>query len=93
MNRARITTAAQFYDRDEKEGLMEIGAENEPPAKKIHITWSSIPNWSKESLKQHVKKVEKNLELIQQGKEEDAEVFVGNNTHQREGLNMVSEML
>ena len=26
VNRARITTAAQFYDRDEKEEMMEIGA-------------------------------------------------------------------
>ena len=93
VNRARITTAAQFYDRDEKEGLTEIGAENDPPAKKMHITQSSIPYWSKESLGQHVKKVEKNLELIQQGKGEDAEVFVRNNTHQRDGLNMVSKML
>ena len=34
-----------------------------------------------------------NLELMQQGKEEDAKVFVGNNTGQRKGLNMVSCML
>ena len=41
----------------------------------------------------HVKKVEENLELKQQGKEEDAKVFVGNNTCWKDGLNMVSEML
>ena len=64
VNRARIMTAAQFYDKDEKEGLTEIGGENEPPAKKMHITWSSIPHWSKESLEWHVNKVEENLELI-----------------------------
>ena len=93
VNRARITTAAQFYDRDKKEGLTEIGAETEPPAKKTRIVWSNIPHWSKESLDRHVKKVEENLELIQQGKEEDAEVFVRNNTHQRDGFNMVSKML
>ena len=43
VNRARITTAAQFYDRDEKEGLMEIGTVKEPLAKKMHIILSSIP--------------------------------------------------
>ena len=44
-------------------------------------------------LKQHVKKIEENLTLIQQGKEEEVEVFVGNNTQQRNSLNMVSDML
>ena len=33
------------------------------------------------------------MDLIQQGKEEDAEVFIGNSTQQRNGLNMVSDML
>ena len=33
------------------------------------------------------------MELLQQGKENEAEVFVGNNTCQRSGLNMVSRML
>ena len=37
VNRARITMVAQFYNRDEKEGLTEIGADIEPPAKKTHI--------------------------------------------------------
>ena len=46
----------------------------------------------KESLEWHIKKVEKNLELIQQGKEEDVKVFIGNNMCQRDGLNMVSKM-
>ena len=72
---------------------MEIGMVKEPPAKRMCITLSSIPQWSKRSLKQHVKKIEENLNLIQQGKEEDAEVFIGNNTRQRNGLNMVSDML
>ena len=92
VNRARITTAAQFYDRDEKEGLTEIGIAKEPPAKIMFITLSSIPHWSKKSLKQHVKKVEEYLNLIQQGKEQDTEVFVRYNSWQRNGLNMVSDM-
>merc|ERR1711989_289529 len=93
VNRARITTAAQFYIKDEKEGLTEIGMVKEPLAKKMCITLSSIPQWSKRSLKQHIKKIEENFNLIQQGKEEEAEVFIGNNTRQRKGLNMVSGML
>ena len=93
VNQARITTVAQFYDKDKKEGLTEIGAEIELLAKKTHIFWSDIPHWSKESLDWHAKKVEENLALIQRGKGEDAEVFVGNNKHQRDGLNMVSKML
>ena len=44
-------------------------------------------------LKQHVKKIEENLTLIQQGKEEEVEVFIRNNTRQRNSLNMVSDML
>ena len=48
VNRARINTVAQFYNRDEKEGLTEIGAETEPLAKKTHIVWSNIPHWLKE---------------------------------------------
>lgn len=86
-------TAAQFYDKEEKEGLIEIGAVKELPAKKMRITLSNIPQWSKRSLKQQVKKIEENLNLIQQGKEEYAEIFIGNDTRQRNGLNMVSETL
>ena len=37
--------------------------------------------------------MEEKLDLLQQGKENEAEVFVGNNTHQRNSLNMVSKML
>ena len=79
VNRARITTAAQFYVKDNKEGLTEIGPVKEPPAKKLCITLSNIPQWSKKLLKQHVKKIEENLTLIQQGKEEEVEVFVRKN--------------
>ena len=75
VNRARITTAVQFYVKDKKEGPVK-----EPPAKKMRITLSNIPQWSNKSLKQHVKKIEENLTLIQQGKDKEAEVFVGNNT-------------
>ena len=39
-----------------------------------------------------IKKIEENLEPLQQGKEEEGEVFVGNNTRQS-SLNMVSRML
>ena len=37
--------------------------------------------------------MEENLDLLQQGKENEVEVFVGNNTPQRNGLHMVSKML
>ena len=40
-----------------------------------------------------MKKLKENLELIQQEKEEDAKVFVGNNTYQRDDLNKVSQIL
>ena len=102
VNQARLTTTAQFYVKDKKEGLTEIGPTKqppakrkgsgskkegqtetepakEPPAKKTHITVPSIPQWSKKSLKQHVKKVEENLTLLQQGREKEAEVFIRNN--------------
>ena len=42
---------------------------------------------------QYGKKGGRNLELIKQGKGKDAEVFVGNNRCQRNGINMVSCML
>ena len=67
---------AQFYNRDEKEGLTEIGAEMELLAKKTRIIWSDIPHWSKELMDRHAKKVEENLAFPQQGKEEDDEVLV-----------------
>ena len=93
IDQARITTTTQFYDKDWKDGLTEIGATPESPVKKTQVMWSDIPQWSKKSWNRHAKKVEENLELLQQGKEEEAEVFVGNNTRQRSGLNMVSRML
>ena len=31
IDRARLTTAAQFYDKDWKDGLTEVGANPEPP--------------------------------------------------------------
>ena len=52
-----------------------------------------IPPWSKKSLTQHVRKVKETLTLLQQGKDEEAEVFVGNNTKQRNGKDMVTGML
>ena len=99
----------QFYVKDKKEGLTEIGPTKQPPAKrkgseskeegqtetepakeapakKTRITVPSIPQWSKKSLKQH-------MTLLQQGREEEADVFVGINTRQRDGLNMVAGML
>ena len=59
---------------------MEMELAKEPPAKKTRIMVSNIPQLSKKSLKQHVKKIEENLTLIKQGREEEAEVFVWNNT-------------
>ena len=41
------------------------------------------------STKSHIQ----NLTLLQQGKEEEAEVFIGNNTRQRDGKSMVAGML
>ena len=52
-----------------------------------------IPPWSKKSLTQHARKVKETLTLLQQGKDEEAEVFVGNNTKQRNGKGMVAGML
>ena len=52
-----------------------------------------IPLWSKKSLTQHARKVKETLTLLQQGKDEEAEVFVGNNTKQRNGKGMVARML
>ena len=60
VNRARITMAAQFYNRDKKERLTEIGAEIKLLAKKTCSIWLNIPHWSQELLDQHAKKVEEN---------------------------------
>ena len=51
-----------------------------------------IPPWSKNSLTQHAGKVKETLTLLQQGKEE-AEIFIGNNTKERNGKEMVAGML
>ena len=66
--------------KSQKKEQLEIEQAKGPPPKKICTTVSSIPQWSKKSLKQHVRKVKENLTLLQQGKEEEAEVFVRNNT-------------
>ena len=93
-------TAAQFDDKDEKAGLTEIGPTGPPKNKarpktkkrvkpKIAPIVEDIPPWSKKSLTQHVGKVKETLTLLQQGIEE-AKVFVGNNTKQRNGKEMVT---
>ena len=47
---------------------------------KIEPIVEEIPPWSKKSLTQHARKVKETLTLLWQGKDEKAEVFVGNNT-------------
>ena len=64
VNRARLTTTAQFYDKDNQEGLTLIGTEVEPPPKNTWILWMDIPDWSRSLLKCHIKKIEENLELL-----------------------------
>ena len=51
-----------------------------------------IPSWSKNLLTQHVGKVKEMLTLLQQGKEQ-VKIFVGNNTKERNGKEMVAGML
>ena len=36
---------------------------------------ADIPQWSKKSLRRHTRKVKENLKLLQQGKEEEAEII------------------
>ena len=90
VNRA---TTAQFYDKDEKAGLTEIGLTGPPTNKvrprnkrkerpKMEPIVEDIPPWSRKSLKQHAGKVKETLTLLQQGKDE-AEIFIGNNTKER----------
>ena len=104
VSRARLTTTAQFYDRDKNEGLTEIGPTVLPAIKdgpktprkgqaRTESIVADIPQWSKKSLRQHARKVQENLKLLQQGKEEEVEVFVGNNTRQRDGKSVVAGML
>ena len=85
--------AKQKGSKSQKKEQTETEPAKGPQPKKIHTTASSIPQWSKKSLKQHVRKVKENLTLLQQGKEEEAEVFVGYNTRQRDGLKMLQEHL
>ena len=103
VNWARLTTTAQFYDKDKKAGITEIGptglSTNEAVPKtkkrarpKIEPIMEEIPPWSKNSLTQHAGKVRETLTLLQQGKEE-VEIFVGNNTKERNGKEMVAGML
>ena len=44
VNRARIMTAAQFHNREEKEGKTEAGNKNEPQTKTMRTIWKSIPH-------------------------------------------------
>ena len=103
VNQARLTTTAQFYDKDEKAGLTEIGPTGQPTNEarpktqkrerpKIEPIVEDIPPWSKKSLTQYTGKVKETLTLLQQGKEE-AEIFFGNNTKERNGKEMVAGML
>ena len=96
---ARLTTAAQFYDKNEKAGLVEINPaglptnEKRPKAqKKIEPIVENIPPWSKESVTKYMGKVRETLTLLQQGKD-DVEIFVGNNTKERNRKEMVTGML
>ena len=103
INQARLTTTAQFYDKDEKARLTEIRPTGlptnavKPKTKKrerpkIEPIVEDIPPWSKKSLTQYAGKVKEMLTLLQQGKEE-AKIFVGNNTKERNGKEMVTGML
>ena len=51
-----------------------------------------IQPWSKNLLTRHAGKVKETLTLLQQGKEE-VKIFVGNNTKERNGKEMVAGML
>ena len=80
-NQARLMTTAQFYDKDEKAGLTEIGPTGLPTSEvrpktrkrirpKMELIVEDIPPWSKKSLTQHARKVKETLTLLQQEKEE-----------------------
>ena len=75
INQAQLTTTAQFYDRDEKAGLTEIGPTGPPTNKgkpkkkkrsraKIGPLVEDIPPWSRKSLKQYAGKVKETLTLL-----------------------------
>ena len=89
VDRARLVMAAQFYDKNEKAGLIEINPAGENRIKPSKTTRSgirpkpeNIPPWSKDLIEKHAGKVKETLTLIRQGKDE-AEIFVGNNTKER----------
>ena len=70
-----------------------IGKETEPVQPNTEIVWEDIPTWSRSSLRQHATKVEEQLKLLQQGREHEAQVYVGNNCQRRGGISMVTSML
>ena len=103
VNRARLTTTAQFYDKDEKAGLTEIGPTGPPTTEgrpknkqkerpEMEPIVEDIPPWSRKSLKQHAGKVKEMLTLLQQGNDK-AEIFIGNNTRERNRKKLVTGML
>ena len=96
VDRTKLVTAAQYYAKDGNEGLVEIGGERDkaPRARKAgpEPKLGSIPPWSKQSMETNADEVKKTPELIQQGKEE-AEMFVGNNTRERNGKARIETML
>ena len=103
VNWARLTTTAQFYDKDKKAGLTEIGPAGPPTTEarpknkqkerpEMDPKVEDIPPWSRKSLKQHARKVKETLTLLQQVKDK-AEIFVGNNTRERNGKKLVTIML
>ena len=99
VDQARLTTAAQFYDRNEKAGLIEINPAGGNELKRSKTARSgtrpkpeNISPWSKESVERHAEKIRETLTLLQQGRD-DAEIFVGNNTRERNGKELISTML
>ena len=58
----------------------------------MELIVEDIPPWSRQSLKQHTGKVKEVLTLLQQGNEE-AKIFVGNNTRERDGKSLITGML
>ena len=98
-----MTTAVQFYNKDDQAGLTEIGPTGLPALEaapnnkrgtgpKGEPTIEEITPWSQNSLEKHREKVKETLTLLQQGKEE-AKIFIGNNTKERNGKEMVTGML
>ena len=99
VDRARLVMAAQFYDKNEKAGLIEIkpvGENRIKPSKAIRSGIrpkpENIPPWSKDLIEKHTGKVKETLILIRRGKDE-AEIFVGNNTKERNEKELITGML